>query len=116
MSAMADDFEAQLRRALVPVDPPADLAVRVERTLTSLTELAHEELEGWEISAMGDPRNWARPAAAVAVGLGAGTALVLLRVRSSHRRRRDAASDPLDLAERTLRDLSKEAQRVFGGD
>lgn len=113
MSAAAGDFEALLRQALVPVDPPADLAVRVEHTLASLTELAHDELEGWEISAMGDPRNWARPAAAVAIGAGAGTALVLVRLRSSHRKRRDLSSDPLDLAERTLRDLQREARRVW---
>jgi hypothetical protein len=75
------NLDGLLRRALTPVEPPADLALRLEETLTSLTELAAEELEGWELSAMRDPRNWVRPAAAVVVGTGAGLALVVLRVR-----------------------------------
>ena len=36
----ATDFEALLREALTPVDPPADLVARLEVTLISLTELA----------------------------------------------------------------------------
>ncbi len=74
-------LEGLLRQALAPVDPPEDLAQRLESTLTSLTELAAEELEAWELSAMRDPRNWVRPAAAVLVGSTAGVALVLLRAR-----------------------------------
>ncbi len=81
MSDAATNLEGLLRRALTPVEPPADLAARLEDTLTSITELAVEELEGWELSAMRDPRNWVRPAAAVVVGTGAGLALVLLRAR-----------------------------------
>ena len=81
MSEAAPNLESLLRRALAPVEPPADLVGRVEETLTSLTELAAEELEGWELSAMRDPRNWARPAAALVVGGAAGVALVALRVR-----------------------------------
>src|SRR5580704_8183298 len=81
MSETAANLESLLRRALAPVEPPADLTGRLEETLTSLTELAAEELEGWELSAMRDPRNWARPAAALVVGGAAGAALVALRVR-----------------------------------
>ncbi|HSZ69302.1 MAG TPA: hypothetical protein VK756_02970 [Solirubrobacteraceae bacterium] len=81
MSESAPNLEGLLRRALAPVEPPAELALRLEDTLTSLTELAVEELEGWELSAMRDPRNWVRPAAALVVGTGAGLALVLLRAR-----------------------------------
>jgi hypothetical protein len=81
MSESAANLEGLLRRALAPVDPPEELALRLEDTLTSLTELAAEELEGWELSAMRDPRNWVRPAVAVVVGTGAGMALVLLRAR-----------------------------------
>jgi hypothetical protein len=81
MSEAAPNFESLLRRALAPVEPPADLVGRVEQTLTSITELAAEELEGWELSAMRDPRNWARPAAALVVGGAAGAALVALRIR-----------------------------------
>jgi len=107
------EFEARLRAALRPVEPPEDLAVRLERTLVSLTELAADELEAWELSAMRDPRNWVRPAAAVVVGAGAGTALVLLRARSRHRRRRAQSAGVLDLAERTVRDLADEARRLL---
>ena len=78
MSSGATDFEALLREALTPVDPPADLVERLELTLVSLTALAQDELESWELSAMRDPRNWARPVAAVVVGVSAGTALVVL--------------------------------------
>jgi len=107
------EFEARLRAALQPVDPPEDLAVRLERTLVSLTELAADELEAWELSAMRDPRNWARPAAAVVVSAGAGAALVVLRVRGRHRRRRAQSSNVIDLAERTMRDLKDEARKLL---
>jgi hypothetical protein len=113
MSAGATDFEALLREALSPVDPPADLAQRLELTLVNLTELAQEELESWELSAMRDPRNWARPAAAAVVGATAGTALVVLRVRGRHRHRRQQSANLFELAERTLHDLAEEARRVF---
>jgi hypothetical protein len=107
------EFEARLRAALHPVEPPDDLALRLESTLVSLTELAADELEAWELSAMKDPRNWARPAVAAVVGAGAGTALVVLRVRSRHRRRRAQSANVLDLAERTVRDLADEARRLL---
>jgi hypothetical protein len=107
------EFEARLRAALQPVDPPEDLAVRLERTLVNLTELAADELEAWEMSAMRDPRNWARPAPAAVVGAGAGAALVVLRVRGRHRRRRAQSANVLDLAERTVRDLADEARRLL---
>lgn len=110
------DFEARLYAALQPVDPPEDLPVRLERTLVSLAELAADELEAWELSAMRDPRNWARPAAAAVIGAGAGTALVVLRVRSRHRKRRAQSSGVLDLAERTVRDLADEARKLLPRD
>jgi hypothetical protein len=109
----ASDFETRLRAALKPVDPPEDLAVRLERTLVSLTALAADELEAWELSAMRDPRNWVRPAAAAVLGAGAGTALVVLRMRGRHRRRREQSANVLDLAERTVRDLAGEARRLL---
>jgi hypothetical protein len=92
MSEATPNLENLLRRALAPVEPPADLVGRLEETLTSLTELAAEELEGWELSAMRDPRNWARPAAAVMVGGAAGVALVLLRARRRGRPATGAAA------------------------
>jgi hypothetical protein len=113
MSASAPDFESLLRQALVPVDPPADLAQRMEQTLVSLTELAQEELDAWELSAMRDPRNWARPAAAAVVGVSAGTALVALRVRARHRARRQQSASLFDLAGRTFHDVADEARRIL---
>ena len=113
MNAGSSELELLLREALAPVEPPADLALRLEETLAGLTELAQDELEAWELSAMRDPRNWVRPVAAAAIGVTAGSALVALRVRRSHRRRRDASRGALDLAERTLRDVRREARRVF---
>lgn len=113
MSAGATDFEALLREALSPVDPPADLAARMEMTLVSLTELAQEELETWELSTMRDPRNWVRPVAATVIGASAGTALVVLRVRGRHRTRRQQSSGVFDLARRTLQDFAEEARRVL---
>jgi hypothetical protein len=113
MSSGAADFEALLREALTPVDPPADLAARLELTLVNLTELAQDELEAWELSAMRDPRNWVRPAAAAVLGAGAGTALVVLRVRGRHRARRQQSANLLELAERTWQDITEEARRVL---
>jgi hypothetical protein len=113
MSAGTTDFEALLRQALTPVEPPADLSARMEATLVNLTELAQDELEAWELSAMRDPRNWVRPAAAAVVGAGAGTALVVLRVRGRHRARRQQATSLLELAGSTLRDFAEEARRVL---
>jgi hypothetical protein len=113
MSSGAADFEALLREALSPVEPPADLVQRLELTLVNLTELAQEELDAWELSAMRDPRNWVRPAAAVLIGAGAGTALVVLRVRSRHRSRRQQSSTLRELASRTLQDFAEEARRVL---
>ena len=83
----AIEFEALLRQALAPVEPPEVLSERLDATLSNLTELAADELESWELSAMRDPRNWARPAAAVMVGTVAGGALVLVRARQQQRRR-----------------------------
>ena len=114
MSEAATGFEGLLREALAPVEPPADLVERLEGALTSITEMAADELEAWELSAMRDPRNWARPAAAVVLGGGAGVALVLLRAR------RRASSSPAGLAgirqvaERAVADLERETRKLLG--
>jgi cobalamin biosynthesis protein CobD/CbiB len=113
VSSSAFDFEALLKEALAPVEPPADMALRLETTLVNLTELAQEELDSWELSAMRDPRNWARPAAAVVIGAGAGSALVLLRVRNRHRARKQQSHGLVELTERTLQDIAAEARRIL---
>ena len=113
MSSNAADFEALLREALTPVDPPDDLVKRLEVTLVNLTELAQDELEAWELSAMRDPRNWVRPAAAALIGASAGTALVVLRVRARHRSRKQQSGNFRELAERTVQDIAEEARRIL---
>jgi hypothetical protein len=120
MSEALPNLEALLREALTPVDPPADLAERLEATLTTITELAADELEAWELSAMRDPRNWARPVAAVVAGGAAGTALVLLRARrraqASAARSRATRWTAFDrsAAERAIRELRRETRRLLG--
>jgi hypothetical protein len=41
------DFEALLKQAFAPVDPPASLSQELETRLTRLNEAAWEELEQW---------------------------------------------------------------------
>jgi hypothetical protein len=112
MSEAAPHFEALLRQALAPVDPPEDLIERLESTLTSLTELAADELDAWELRSMRDPRNWARPAAAVVVGTTAGAALVLLRARQ-RQKHRSRCGDLGDVARRLMHDIAEETQKLL---
>jgi hypothetical protein len=114
----AGNLEMLLREALIPVEPPADLVERVEDTLLSITALAADELEAWELSAMRDPRNWVRPAAALLAGGAAAGGLVVLRAR--HRARGETVQSvrwpPIGRsAERAVRDLEREARRLLSG-
>ena len=113
MSEATTGFEGLLHRALSPVEPPDDLGRRLEDTLMSITESAVEELEAWELSAMRDPRNWARPAAAVVVGGTAGVALVLLRARHRPRPHASNLQAARNAAERAVSDMSEHARRLF---
>jgi hypothetical protein len=110
----ASSFEGLLHQALSPVEPPEDLGRRLESTLVSITESAAEELEAWELSAMRDPRNWARPAAAVVVGGSAGVALVLLRARRRARTQEGGLSGARTVAERAVGDLREHTRRLLG--
>jgi hypothetical protein len=101
------DLERLLADALRPIEPPDDLATRVESTLTAITEQAAAELSSWaeelsegELEALRDPRNWVRPVAAAAAGTLAGGALVVVSMR---RRRR--SSGLLDAAEQVLKQV-----------
>jgi hypothetical protein len=113
MSETAADFEALLHRALAPVDPPEELAGRVEETLSSIAEMAAGELESWELRAMRNPRNWVRPAVAVLAGTTAGVALVILRTKQRSKQRRSASRNAADLVGRTMRDAMHEARRLW---
>lgn len=107
------DFEGLLRQALSPVDPPEHLSTRLEQRLQSITEMAAEELDALELSAMRDPRNWVRPAAAVVVGTGAGAALVLLRVRRRAPQAQQIGSAGSAVG-KALRDVEAQTRRLFG--
>jgi hypothetical protein len=113
---MGMDIEQMLRLALTPVDPPETVKQRVESTLQDLTDAAVDELEGWELSAMRDPRNWVRPVVATAVGASAGTVLVIIRVRQQQRKRAAQSRNPLDLAQRTLKAAVGEARKLARRD
>ena len=75
----------------------------------SITEMAADELEAWELVAMRDPRNWVRPAAAVVVRRRGGHRLwCCCGPAGARRRTRPTCSvRPLELAERTLRDVAE---------
>jgi hypothetical protein len=82
------DVESLLRSALRPIEPPDSLPGRVEETLSAVTEAAAEELSAWaeelsesELRSLRDPRNWVRPAAAIAAGGIAAGGLVIVELR-----------------------------------
>ena len=114
MTEAASNFEGLLREALAPVEPPDDLVERLESTLTSITELAADELEAWELSAMRDPRNWVRPAAALMLGSAAGAGLVVLRARRRAQSSTGGLEGAREAAERAVRELSRETRRLLG--
>jgi hypothetical protein len=82
------DLESLLADALRPIEPPEDMAGRVETTLSAITEEAAAALGKWadelsesELQSLRDPRNWVRPVAAVALGGAAAGALVIVEAR-----------------------------------
>jgi hypothetical protein len=113
---VSDQFELMLRQAFAPVDPPAELEERLEKTLGTLVEMAAEELEAWELSTLTDPKNWTRlgrPAAAVAIGSAAAVGLVVVRTQRQRHKRRAQSANVIELAARTLRDTGREARRLI---
>jgi hypothetical protein len=95
-----------LEQALAPVEPPSSFVDQLESRLADVEAAAMAalgELADWELDAMRDPRNWVRPAAALAVGTAAGTALVVLGMRRNRRRRPG------------LRGLAEQSGRSLGG-
>src|SRR5215204_659339 len=88
------DVEGLLRTALRPIEPPEKLSGRLEETLSAVTEAAAVELSAWaeelsesELRSLRDPRNWVRPAAAIAAGGIAAGGLVLVELRRRSGRR-----------------------------
>ena len=107
------DFELLLREAFAPIEPPEDLEARLEERLTGLVEAAADELEGWELATMKDPRNWVPTITAVGVGGAAAVGLVLVRTQRRRHKRRDISDNVLELAENTVRDLAREANKLI---
>ncbi len=107
MTEASSSLEAMLHRALAPVEPPEELGRRLESALVDLTVSAAEELEAWELSAMRDPRNWLRPAAAVVIGGSAGVALVLVRARREAARGHSPLPAARAAASRAARDVRR---------
>lgn len=106
------DLEALLSRAFAPVEPPEHLSARLEDTLATITALAADELEAWELHALHDPRTWVRPAAAAAIGTVAAGGVALMQARRRRgRRRADAAADPVEFAAGALRTIAAEVER-----
>jgi hypothetical protein len=94
------DVENLLRSALRPIEPPEKLSGRVEETLSAVTEAAAEELSAWaeelsesELRSLRDPRNWVRPAAAIAAGGVAAGGLVLVELRRRSGKKPSRVSD-----------------------
>ena len=87
------DVESLLRSALRPIEPPENLSGRLEETLSAVTEAAAEELSAWaeelsesELRSLRQPRNWVRPAAAIAAGSVAAGGLVIVELRRRSKR------------------------------
>jgi hypothetical protein len=115
-----ESVESILERAFAPVEPPEHLYVQFEARLEQISANAIDEIADWELAAMRDPRNWARPAVAVAAGAGAAGALLVLGLRS--RRKGDdkgvaavkALSDALTEAAADARKEVENAARNIG--
>jgi hypothetical protein len=93
----SEHVESLLRSALRPIDPPESLGDRMEETLSAVTQAAAEELSAWaeeleesELRSLRNPRNWVRPAAAIASGTVAGGALVIVGLRNRRGRKPSA--------------------------
>jgi hypothetical protein len=107
------DLETLLTLALAPVDPPAHMADRLEATFTEIAHLAAEELDSWELAAMRDPRNWVRPAVALAAGTTAGAALVVLGLRGRSTRRRRQETGMRAAIERAATEVADETRKAL---
>src|ERR687898_150366 len=100
----AERVERLLKLGFAPGEPPEGLSDRLERGLTEMADAAADELSEWELSAMSDPRNWVRPAAAVVVGSMAAGGLVLVRARQQQKKRQATGLHALEKSIRGVAD------------
>jgi hypothetical protein len=105
------DVERLLRTALVPIEPPVSLIDKVERRLTEQVDAAAEELADWELRAMKDPRNWARPIGAAAVLTAASASLVVVRAKQQHKKR---GAGRLKALEKSAHEVSGDIRKRLG--
>ena len=110
---MTDSFESLLREAFQPIEPREDLEERLEQRFTEIALSAVDDLQGWELAAMRDPRTWLPTATAAGVGGVAAIGLVLVRTQRRRHKRRAVSDNMLELAEHTVRDLGREAGKVI---
>lgn len=110
--ARGDGVEAVLTRALAPVEPPQRLYDKLEGRLERVSFAAAEELADWELAAMRDPRNWAKPAVAVIAGSAAAGALVVMHLRS--RRRDDQSQEAVKALRSAFGNVRRELGRSAG--
>ena len=108
----AERVERLLKLAFAPVEPPEGLTDRLERGLTEMADAAAGELAEWELSAMSDPRNWARPAAAIVVGSVAAGGLVLVRARQQQKKRQATG---LHALEKSIRGVADDIEKRLRG-
>jgi hypothetical protein len=105
------DLEALLSRALAPVEPPEHLTAHLEDTLATISALAADELEAWELRALHDPRTWVRPAAAAAIGTLAAGGVAVLQARRRRGRARPGDAHPAAFAAGAVRTVAGEIER-----
>lgn len=103
-----ESIEGILSRAFAPVEPPQRMYEQVESRLTEISISAAEELADWELAAMRDPRNWLRPAVALAAGTAAAGTLVVLGFR--HRRHDEAGAAAVKAMTDALGDAAEGAR------
>lgn len=104
-----EPIESILERAFAPVEPPEHLYLKFEDRLEQISANALDEIADWELAAMRDPRNWVRPAVAVAAGAGAAGALLVLGLRS--RRKDDKGVAAVKALGEALSDAAAEARK-----
>ncbi len=123
MSETSLNIESLLEQAFTPVEPPVDMADRLESTLVSISKGAAEDLSEWELASIDDPRTWVKPAVAVVAGSVAVAALYALRTKNRQaqgddflkelkRVSRSTAERSLSAAEKAAKELRESADHA----